>query len=81
MVTGLDIANTGKKDIKEPCVSYLKGKSTRNVISKKSDVKNPRRLHRLFSDVCGPFDIEGHSQCRYFVTLIDGFLYYMWVKP
>jgi len=81
MVTGLDIADTGKKDIKELCMSCLKGKSAQNVIPKKSDVENPRRLHRLFLDVCRPFDIEGYSQCRYFVTLIDGFSHYMWVKP
>ena len=61
MVTGLDIANTGSGDLKELCESCLKEKSTRNVIPKKSDVENPWRLHRVFSDVYGPFDIEGHN--------------------
>jgi len=61
MVTGLDIANTNNVDLKEPCASCLKGKSTHNVISKKSDVENLQRLHRVFSDVCRPFDIEEHN--------------------
>jgi len=60
---------------------YLKEKTTWNVIPKKSDVENPRRLHRIYSDVYGPFDVEGYSQCRYFVTFIDSFFYYMRVKP
>jgi len=61
MVTGLDIADTISRDLKEPCELCLKGKSTHNVIPKKSDVENPWRLHRVFSDVCGPFDIEEHN--------------------
>ena len=55
------------------------GKTTRNVIPKKSDIENPRRLHRIYSDVCGPFDVEEYS--RYFVTFIDGFSHHMRVKP
>ena len=60
-MTGLDIADTNNVDLKEPYASCLKGKSTRNVIPKKSDVENLQRLHRVFSDACGPFDIEGHN--------------------
>ena len=81
MVTGLEIIDTGTTEANEPCASYLKGKSTQSVISKKSDVDNLRRLYRLFSDVCGPFDVEGQSKCHYSVTLIDGFSHYMRVKP
>jgi len=61
MVIGLDIVDTRKKHIKEPCVLCLKEKSTQNVIPKKIELENPTRLHRLFLDVCGPFDIEGYS--------------------
>jgi len=50
------------------------------MIPKKSDVENPRRLHKIYSDVCGPLDVEGYSQCQYFVTFIDGFFHYMRVK-
>ena len=59
----------------------LKEKITWNVIPKKSDVENPRRLYRIYSNVCGSFDIEEYSWCQYFVTFIDGFSYYMRVKP
>jgi len=62
-------------------IACIKGKTTWNVISKKSDVENPRRLHRIYSDVCGPFDIKGYSQSQYFVTFINGFLHYVRVKP
>ena len=61
IVTGLEITNEETTDTDEHCIPYLKGKTTRNVIPKKSDVKNPKRLHRVFSDVCGPFDVEGYS--------------------
>jgi len=77
MVTGLEITNEETTDADEHCIPCLKGKTTHNVIPKKSDVENPKRLHRVFSDVCGPFDVEGYSQCRYFVTLIDGFSHYV----
>jgi len=81
MVIGLEIIDTGTTEANEPYASCLRGKSTWSVISKKLDVDNPRRLHRLFSDVCRPFDVEGHSKCHYFITLIDGFLHYMRVEP
>ena len=81
MVTSLEIIDTGTTEANELCALCLKGKSTQSVISKKSDVDNPRRLYRLFSDVCGPFDVEGHSKCHYFVTLINGFSHYIRVKP
>jgi len=61
IVTGLEITNEETTDTDEHCIPCLKGKTTRNVIPKKSDVKNPKRLHRVFSDVCGPFDVEGYS--------------------
>ena len=41
----------------------LKGKTTQNVIPKKSDVENPRRLHRIYLYVYGPCNMEGYSQC------------------
>jgi len=81
MVTGMEMTGDAPDDIDGECKACLKGKITQNVIPKKSDVENPRRLHRIYSDVCGPFDVEGYSQCRYFVTFIDGFSHYMRVKP
>ena len=81
MVTGMEMTGDAPDDIDGECEACLKGKTTWNVIPKKSDVENPRRLHRIYSDVCGPFDVEGYSQCRYFVTFIDGFSHYIRVKP
>ena len=63
------------------CISYLKGKRTQDIIPKKSDIENPRRLHRIYFDVCGPFDVEGYARCRYFMTFVDGFLHYIRIKP
>ena len=64
----------------EVCDTCIKGKRTRDVIPKKSDVENPRRLYRIYSDVCGPFDVKEYSRCRYFVTFVDGFLHYVRIK-
>ena len=58
IVMGLEITNEETTDTDEHCIPCLKGKTTHNVISKKSDIENPKRLHRVFSDVCGPFDVE-----------------------
>jgi len=81
MVTGIKMTDDVLNYNDGKCEVCLKEKTTQNMILKKSDVENPRRLHRIYSDVCGPFNVEGYSQCRYFVTFIDGFFYYMRVKP
>jgi len=85
MVTGLDVEQDNKveddEDHTSKCIPYLKGKTTCKVITKKSNSDCSRTLYRLFSDVCGPFDVEGSMQSRYFVTLIDGHSHYMKVKP
>jgi len=62
MVTGMELINNGINHADGECIVCIKGKTTRNVIPKKSDVENPRRLHRIYSNVCGLFDIEGYSQ-------------------
>ena len=81
MVTGMEAETEEDGAAYTHCISCLKGKRTRDVIPKKSDVENPRRLHRIYSDVCGPFDVEGYSRCRYFVTFVDGFSHYVRIKP
>jgi len=80
MVTGMKLLDIG--DVNEThCIPYLKGKTTYEVIPKKSNVENPRRLHRIFSDICGPLNVEGYSRCCYFMTFVDGYSYFMKVKP
>jgi len=63
MVMGLDVEQDDKveddKDHTSKCIPCLKGKTTHKVITKKSNSNCPRTLYRLFSDVCGPFNIEG----------------------
>jgi len=59
MVTGMELIDDGTNHADGKCI---KEKTTWNVIPKKSDVENPRRLHRIYSDVCGPFDIKGYSR-------------------
>jgi len=81
MVTGMELIDDNTNHADGKCIACIKGKTTQNIISKKSDMENPRRLHRIYSDVCGPFDIEGYSQSRYFMTFVDSFSYYVRVKP
>ena len=81
MVTGIEITDDVPNDINREYEVCLKGKTTWNVIPKKSDVENPQRLYKIYSDVYESFDVEGYSWCQYFVTFIDGFSYYMRVKP
>jgi len=81
IVSGIEAENSECSSVDAQCIPCLKGKRTRDVIPKKSNIKNPRRLHKIYSDVCGLFDVERYSQCKYFVTFIDGFLHYIRVKP
>jgi len=81
MVSGIEAENSKRSSVDAQCIPCLKRKRTRDVILKKSNVENPRRLHRIYSDMCGPFDVEGYSWCKYFVTFVDGFLHYIRVKP
>jgi len=81
MVTGIE-AKTEKDSVAHThCISCLKGKRTQDVIPKKLNVENPRRLHRIYSNICSPFDIKRYSQCRYFMTFVDGFSHYVRIKP
>jgi len=59
MVTGMEVEKNSV--VHTHCISCLKGKRTRDIIPKKSNIENPRRLHRVYSDVCGPFDVEGYA--------------------
>ena len=81
MVTGMELIDDGTNYADGEYIACIKRKTTQNIIPKKSNVENPRRLHRIYSDVCRPFNIKGYSWSRYFVTFIDGFLHYVRVKP
>jgi len=81
MVTGMELIDNGTNHTDSECIACIKGKTTQNVIPKKSNVENPRRLHRIYSDVYGPFDIEGYSWSQYFVMFVNSFSHYVRVKP
>jgi len=81
MVTGIELIDDSTNYADGECIACIKGKTTWNVIPKKSDVENSRRLHRIYSDVCGPFDIEDYFWSQYFVMFVDGFSHYVRVKP
>ena len=62
MVTEMELIDDSTNHTDGECIACIKEKTTQNVIPKKSDMENPRRLHRIYPDVCGPFDIKGYSQ-------------------
>jgi len=80
IVLGIEAKNIKHSSVNAQCIPYLKEKRTHGVIPKKSNVENPRRLHRIYSNVYGLFDVKGYSWCKYFVTFVDGFSYYIRVK-
>jgi len=51
MVTGIELINDSINQVDGKCIVCIKGKTTQNIISKKSDVENPRRLHRIYSHI------------------------------
>jgi len=61
IVTGMEAEMEKNSTAHTHCISCLKGKRTQDIIPKKSDIENPRRLHRVYSDVCGPLDVEGYA--------------------
>ena len=69
-----------KNHVDSKYIACITEKTTQNVIPKKLDVKNSRRLHKIYSDIYGPFDIKGYSWCQYFVTFVNGFSHYVRIK-
>jgi len=61
MVSEIETENNKHSGVDAQCIPCLKRKRTCDVIPKKSNVENPRRLHRIYSDVYGPFDVKGYS--------------------
>jgi transposase InsO family protein len=79
MVNGIKVIGprTHNKAVCQPC---LDGKQHRDPIPKKSDVENPKVLHRTYSDVCGPMETTARTGSRYFVTFIDAYSHHLVVK-
>jgi len=49
IVTGIELIDDSTNRVDGKCIICIKEKTTQNIISKKSDVENPRRLHRIYS--------------------------------
>jgi len=61
MVSGIEMTGDIPNHINGECEVCLKGKTTQNIISKKLDVENLKGLDKVYSDVCGPFDVKEYS--------------------
>ena len=64
----------------DQCVPCLEGKQHHAIIPMESKVKNPRVLHRTYSDVCGPMEMTVQRGYRYFMMFIDGYSHRLVVK-
>ena len=78
MVTGMQITDDDTHG--STCVPCIMGKQTRNPIPKVANFDNPEILSRLFSDLCGPMQMQGRSGERYFMPLTDGKSHYVKVE-
>jgi transposase InsO family protein len=59
-----------KDEVLDPCNYCLFGKQHRVSFSQKSERKH-NVLDLVYSDVCGPFEVESLGGNRYFLTFID----------
>lgn len=78
VVTGdLCEINDAEHDSDGKCIPCLKAKTTCAPIPKTTTTENPRVLHQIFSDVCGPMSMRGVPRDRYFLMFIDGYSHYI----
>ena len=78
MVTGMDISSNDTSG--STCVPCLEGKQTWDEIPRESSTKHPRILHRIYSDLCGPMQMQSRQGEFYFFTFIDGNTHYVKAK-
>ena len=71
MVKGMEIDEHNDKDDTHQCSICFKGKMTQQPIPKISDIENPRILHCIYSDICGPMQKMTQDGHCYFMTFID----------
>jgi len=71
MVKGMEIDKHDDEDETHQCSTCLKGKMTQQLIPKVSNIENPRILHHIYSDICGPMQKTTQDGHRYFMTFID----------
>ncbi|HVX00707.1 MAG TPA: reverse transcriptase domain-containing protein, partial [Candidatus Babeliaceae bacterium] len=62
------------------CMGCMRGKAHRTAIPKVATHRATRPLEVIHSDICGPFNVPSHGGFKYFVTFIDDYSRYSWVK-
>ena len=63
----------------DTCIDCIKGKLTANVRKSKAD-RCKDVLEMIHTDICGPFTLPSIGGYRYFITFIDDFSHYCYVK-
>jgi len=56
------------------CVDCIKGKQTKH--TKKGVTRSTKLLEIIYTDICGPFDVNYFNKEKYFITFIDDFSRY-----
>src|SRR3954471_15881318 len=74
MVTGLTHINVPA----ELCEECVKGKQHKGSFSKDAGHRTNAHLEVVYSDVCGPMQVDTFGGNRYFVTFIDDFSRKLW---
>jgi transposase InsO family protein len=64
---------------KEVCEECVQAKQHRNSFSRDAGSKTKAILEVVYSDVCGPIQVESIGGNRYFVSFIDDFSRKLWV--
>ena len=75
MVTGLPKINIPA----EICEECVQGKQHKNSFSKDVGHMTKHYLKVVYSDVCGPMQVDSYGGNRYFVTFIDDFSRKLWI--
>ena len=64
----------------QTCVPCLEGKQMQTEIPSQSDITHPRVLHCVYSNLCGPMQMQLCQGELYFLTFIDGSAHHIKVK-
>lgn len=67
MVTGLPLINIPV----EICEEYVQAKQHKGKFNKDAGCRTKNYLEVVYSDVCGPMQVDSIGDNRYFVTFID----------
>ena len=67
------------RQMTENCRECLECKQPRNAFQKFVPVKSTQKLEVIYSDVCGPLQVESLGGNRYFVTFIDDLTRMTWI--